>query len=105
MNKFKRISVKEAEELIQKEDVTIVDIRDRDSYLNGHINNSIHLTGNNAEDFLATLDREKPLIIYCYHGKSSQNAVQFFAEKGVAAVYSIDGGFEAWRVKDVLSSP
>ena len=86
---------------MQKHDVTIIDIRDYNSYLGGHISDSIHVTGDKAEAFMATADRNKPLIIYCYHGNSSQDAARYFSEKGFSTVYSMDGGFEAWRVKDL----
>ena len=52
-----------------------------------------------SDEFLATADREKPLIVYCYHGHSSQGAADYFSEQGFAEVYSIDGGFVAWSSK------
>jgi len=101
MNKFKRISVKEVEKLMQQKNVTIVDIRDRQSHLNSNIINSKHVTSESAANLITTIDRKKPLIIYCYHGISSQDAAQYFSEQGFSEVYSMDGGFEAWRVKEL----
>jgi len=40
-----------------------------------------------------------PLIVYCYHGNSSKSAAHYFCENGFTQVYSMDGGFEAWRLK------
>jgi thiosulfate sulfurtransferase len=38
-----------------------------------------------------------PVIVCCYHGVSSQQAAQFLIHQGFENVYSMDGGFEAWR--------
>ncbi|MDE0931482.1 MAG: rhodanese-like domain-containing protein, partial [Halioglobus sp.] len=44
-------------------------------------------------------DRDQPLLIYCYHGNSSQGAADYFFNQGFEDVYSMDGGYEAWRLK------
>jgi len=38
-------------------------------------------------------------VVVCYHGNSSQQAAQFFAGEGFNDVYSMDGGFEAWKLQ------
>jgi thiosulfate sulfurtransferase len=40
---------------------------------------------------------DTPVIVCCYHGISSQQAAQFLIHQGFEEVYSLDGGFEAWR--------
>jgi thiosulfate sulfurtransferase len=49
--------------------------------------------------FLAAADRDQPLLVYCYHGNSSQGAADYFFNQGFEDVYSMDGGYEAWRLK------
>ena len=46
------------------------------------------------------MDKEKPLIVVCYHGNSSQGAAEFFASQGCREVYSLDGGFVEWQQGD-----
>ncbi|MBB3047394.1 thiosulfate sulfurtransferase [Litorivivens lipolytica] len=94
---FKRISVADAQNLLNEQTCTLADIRDGQSYAMSHVPGAAHLDGNSVEEFLKEANREQPLIIYCYHGNSSQSAAQYFAEQGFAEVYSIDGGFEVWR--------
>lgn len=94
---FTRISVTQAQELLGRQPCSLLDIRDGQSYSMGHAPEATHLDGNSVEDFLQNADREQALIIYCYHGNSSQSAAQYFAEQGFSEVYSVDGGFEAWR--------
>jgi thiosulfate sulfurtransferase len=97
MDTFTRISVQKAHELMRSGNVTIVDIRDAGSFSQGHIAQAKALDDNNIKDFLQETDREVPLICYCYHGISSQQAASFFSNQGFKQVYSIDGGWEEWK--------
>jgi len=56
----------------------------------------LFVNGDNIDDFIAKTDKDTTVIVYCYHGNSSQNAAQFIAEQGFPKVYSMDGGFELW---------
>jgi thiosulfate sulfurtransferase len=91
---FKRISCDRAREIIKSiPNLTIVDIRDRESFELNHIPGSIHLDNQNIEMFLNNTKKDLPMLIYCYHGNSSQGAAKYFVENGFKDVYSMDGGF------------
>ncbi len=94
---FKRISTVEAHELIEEKAAQVVDIRDPQSYGLGHIVQALNLTNDNLEQFISETEKQKPVIVVCYHGNSSQQAAQFLAGQGFTDVYSMDGGFEAWK--------
>ncbi len=96
MTRFERISVEKARNIIASDNVAIVDIRDRASFNNGHIENALFLDNDNIDDFITKTNKDTTIIVYCYHGNSSQNAAQFIAEQGFPSVYSMDGGFEQW---------
>ena len=96
---YKRISIDEAKALIDNGGVTVADVRDVHAYRAGRIENAIHLQQDTIEEFLAVAEKSQPLIIYCYHGHSSQGAANYFAGLGFEEVYSVDGGYEAWRLK------
>ena len=92
--KFKRISVEKAKTLIEREpSLTIADIRDRESFERSNIPSSVHLTNHSVNSFLQTASKENPLLIYCYHGNSSQQAAAYFVGEGFKDVYSMDGGY------------
>jgi len=98
MDNFTRISVQKAYEMISTGNaLTIVDIRDAHSFAQGHVPNAKMLNNENMKDFLQVTDKETPLICYCYHGFSSQQAALFLADQGFKKVYSIDGGWEELR--------
>ncbi|MFT4615176.1 MAG: thiosulfate sulfurtransferase [Bacteroidia bacterium] len=95
---FKRISVDEAKALIAAQDVTVIDVRDAGSFEASSITGATHVADHNLQDFVSLTDKEKPLVIYCFHGNSSQGAADYFDGQGFAEVYSMDGGYEAWRI-------
>ncbi len=94
---FKQISVQDAKEKISQQGTILIDIRDPDSYQTSHINEAFHLTNENIQEFIQNADLGKPVIVYCYHGNSSQSAAQFLSEQGFEEVYSMMGGFAAWQ--------
>ena len=97
MNSVNEIGVQKVKEMGEKGSATIIDIRDTASFQSGHIPGAIHLSDDTIEQFLSNTDKEKPLIVYCYHGISSQGAAAYFFEKGFKEVSSMTGGFENWR--------
>lgn len=94
---YKRISVDEAKSIIKEKNAIVADIRDAGAYSQGHIKDSINVSDKNIDSFLKDTDKEKPLVVYCYKGFSSRDAADYFAKNGFKEVYSMDGGFDAWK--------
>jgi len=94
---FHRIDVNEAQTIMDKGGALVLDVRDADSYHRGHIEGSQLATKESFQGFVSTAPKDKPLIICCYHGNSSQAYAKYFVEQGFGDVYSLDGGFEAWE--------
>jgi thiosulfate sulfurtransferase len=76
----------------------IVDIRDINSFNQGHIKDAIHLSNESLADFLRTTDPDVATVVCCYHGHSSQQAAQYLVSQDFTDVYSLDGGFSAWQL-------
>ncbi|NVJ49657.1 MAG: thiosulfate sulfurtransferase GlpE [Gammaproteobacteria bacterium] len=100
---FKRISIATAQEMLQSA-ATVADIRDPAAFANGHIAGAVNLNNENLADFIATAPTDIPLLVFCYHGNSSQPAAQYLAEQGFQEVYSVDGGMAAWQLQYPVSS-
>lgn len=98
MQAFKHINMASAKALIDEGQPQFVDIRDAMSYQAGHITGAQRVDNNNLTNFIAQADKESALIVCCYHGNSSQGAAQYFAEQGFSDVYSLDGGYEMWKL-------
>ncbi len=93
---YQRISPEQALALRERE-AQWVDIRDEASFAAGHIPECVHLDNTNLARYLIEADHDRPLIVVCYHGNSSQQAAAYLAEQGFDEVYSLDGGFTLWQ--------
>ena len=96
MASINEIDVQKVKEMGENGSATIVDIRDSASFQSGHIPNALHLSDDTVQEFISDTDKEKPLVVYCYHGISSQGAAAYFTEQGFKEVSSMIGGFEGW---------
>lgn len=74
---------------------SLFDTRDAQSFARGRIASARHLPAREVRTVAAKLSREQPVLIYCYHGHSSQSFAERFAGYGFREVYSVDGGFPA----------
>ena len=90
---FRIITAREASDLINNNNVTLLDIRDEESFSQGHIPNAINLSNNNIDEFINNSDHEHNILIYCYKGISSQSVAQHFCDLGYKNIFSLEGGF------------
>ncbi|CCE06184.1 putative thiosulfate sulfurtransferase; Rhodanese-like domain/ankyrin repeat domain protein [Bradyrhizobium sp. STM 3843] len=80
------------------------DVRDAASFAQAHIIGAQHLTQRNLSQLITATNRRTPILIYCYHGNASQEYAQTFSDFGFTEVYSLDGGYEAWRLHTPAST-
>jgi thiosulfate sulfurtransferase len=93
---IKHIDVSGLKEMLAEGKVIIADIRDDLSYETAHIEGSIQLGDRNLQEFLADASESIPVVVVCYHGRSSQTVAGFLVEQGYTDVYSLDGGYTDW---------
>ena len=77
---FRCISAEEAKQILDNDNLTIIDIRDQNSFSNGHIENAIHVEDLNIDSFISNKNKSESILIYCYHGNSSKSAANFFRQ-------------------------
>ena len=83
--------------LIQEDDVMVLDCRDLKDYRIEHVVNAMHLHEGLRESLLKKGDKMKKMIIYCYYGHASEHMAEMFADFGFKNIYSLAGGFAAWK--------
>lgn len=98
-NSFKHMSVSDLQSVMEDKSHVVVDIRDTNSFANGHIVEAINLTNESLPDFLREADLDAPVVVCCYHGISSQQAAEFLISQDFTDVYSLDGGFTQWQTQ------
>jgi thiosulfate sulfurtransferase len=102
--KWSRIAPEAASVLIAERQPAIVDVRDPQSFRTGHLPGALLLDNQSVQTFIEDTDKATPVLVYCYHGNSSQGASAWLAEKGFTEVYSLDGGFEVWKLQYEVES-
>lgn len=96
MDTFEEVDVEQAKSMIDQGSVTVVDVRGREHYEQGHIQGAVLVDDENIEDFVGSTDKKKPILCYCFMGFSSQKAAQYFIDNGFEKAYSMTGGFTQW---------
>lgn len=103
MDEAKQIDVVRAQELLVKGAI-FADIRDPASYEAAHIPGAWYLNDANVEAFVEKSDKSKPVVVYCYHGNTSQGGAAYLMDHGFREVYSLIGGFERWRQTEKIET-
>ena len=93
---YECIDIQQAKSLIDNEAAIVVDIRDSQSYQEGHITDAIHVDSSNITEFIESGDKKRPLIVCCYHGNMSKSAAEHFFSMGFERSYSLNGGYGTW---------
>lgn len=107
--KITQLSSKELNHILREGNPTLLDVRTRGEYANGHLNGAGQLNYY-AFDFrkkLLLLPKDKPLYLYCNTGYRSQKAAQFLADNGYDQVYNLQYGIMEWDILDlpVITEP
>lgn len=88
-----------SEKLAKTKDAQLVDVRTPAEFQNGHLKNAMNIDWK-ADDFAdkaTTLDKDKPVFVYCMSGPRSSAAAEKLQEMGFKNVYEMQGGMMKWR--------
>jgi thioredoxin 1 len=94
------ISADEFDNLLkQTADAQVLDVRTAGEFTGGHLKNAINIDVNSAdfEQQITTLDKTKPVFVYCLAGSRSASAAKYMRAQGFATVYEMSGGILKWN--------
>lgn len=79
--------------------LTVVDVRERDEFVQGHLPNAVFIPRGYLELQIEQHqpDRHAPVVLYCAGGVRSALAARNLHEMGYEQVYSLIGGFNGWK--------
>ena len=107
--KIQTLSPVEAKNLIEKKEITLIDIRDiRELWKEGTIENSKHIPRGMLEFWLDPessyykankIQNIKKMVLFCALGLRSALATKSLVEMGFKNVAHIEGGFDALKKK------
>ena len=99
---IKLVTVEEFKELDALRDVQLLDIRTPEEYKSGYIEgyrNMDYLSDTFKEE-METLDKSKPIVIYCRSGGRSGRCANLMLEIGFKEIYDLEGGIIQWKAEN-----
>jgi len=89
------VGVAAAVQLVNRSQGVLVDVRPPEQYKTGTIAQARNLHGEQLATKLASLPKNKPLIVFCGQGNESAKIAAQLRKQGLDAV-NLDGGLRAW---------
>ncbi len=92
------ISVADMEEALKVDDVQLIDVRTVREFSKGHLENAKNIVyqGANWDEQVASLDKDKPVYVYCAKGGRSAKCAALLEEAGFKKVFDLEGGITQW---------
>ena len=96
---YHKISAEETHEMMASQEVVVVDVRTREEYESGHIENAVLVPNESIGSEMpeALPDKEATLLVYCRSGRRSKDAAQKLLALGYQSVYDFGGVILALR--------
>jgi len=93
------MSADDVQRRLAKPGATLLDVREKDEYRDGHLDGAISLPRGFLEMRVEETvpDKATPIIAYCAGGTRSLIAARTLKEMGYTDVVSMTGGFTAWK--------
>lgn len=97
-NKGKYVNAQQLHELLQKEEVIMVDMRNHYEYEVGHFKNAIEVPSDTFKQQLPMAvemlqdKKDKPIVMYCTGGIRCEKASAYMLHHGFKNVFHIEGG-------------
>jgi rhodanese-related sulfurtransferase len=95
---FETIKTNDITKYIGKANVLIIDLRDREEYMTGHIPTAVNIPYEELEEKKFNLQRNNLLIFYCERGNISLLAARDLMKDGYN-IKSLYGGLRAYHGK------
>ena len=88
-----------AETMKKTPNALLVDVRTPDEFSKGHLVNAknIDWNGSTFDKEISSIDKSKPVFVYCLSGGRSGQAASKMRADGFTLVYELDGGIMKWR--------
>jgi rhodanese-related sulfurtransferase len=86
-------------EAIQGQNVVLIDVRTPEEFAQGAIKGAVNINYFDQKVFIkqiSTLDKNKPVYLYCRSGNRSMKAARQLESLGFDKVYDLAGGYMAW---------
>lgn len=95
-----------SEKLAATPNAQLIDVRTPSEFAADHLDNAknINWMGTDFTSKVATLDKSKPVFVYCKSGGRSESAAEKLEQLGFTTIYELQGGILKWDAAG-LSKP
>jgi len=92
------ITVSDMEEALIADDIQLIDVRTKAEFASGHIDDAKNIVyqGSDWDKQVASLDKDKPVYVYCAKGGRSAKCASKLEEAGFTKIFDLDGGVTKW---------
>ena len=101
-----RVSVTDAKKLLDEGGAVVVDVRNKDEYLSGHVKGALFIPVDQVLERIEELPKGKKLLFICAAGVRSGLAAEMAAAMGFQPdiLYNIEEGTPTWVAQDLPTS-
>jgi len=101
--KYKQVNVNEAVQVLNRDNVTVIDVRSESEIRNGVIKGAKAIPLTDISKHLVALEKHKehPFLVYCGSGNRSGPVCNTLAKNGFSEVYNLTGGLMAWTSENL----
>ncbi len=92
-----QVTAADLKEALAHDAVTLVDVRNRNEWTDGHIPGARHIPLGYLADRLGEIPRARPIVVQCASGVRSAIGASLLRARGVDRVANLTGGITAWR--------
>lgn len=90
--RFRQIPVSKVRELVENDEF-IIDVREKDEYDAGHLNNSVNIPLSELRNRIDEIPRDRTVYLHCRSSQRSYNAVMALQNLGFDNVVNISGSY------------
>jgi glyoxylase-like metal-dependent hydrolase (beta-lactamase superfamily II)/rhodanese-related sulfurtransferase len=107
IERIERLALELLPERIERDDVQVVDVRERSEWNDGHIPGSVHAPWHSIDRVPAGIDPKRPIAVVCGSGERAAVGASLVQSQGAAEViHVIDGGVPKWgRLGNPIDGP
>jgi rhodanese-related sulfurtransferase len=77
----------------------VLDVREPDEREAARIEPSVHIPMQEIPSRLSEFPRDRPLVVYCHHGRRSAMVAGYLEHAGFSDVSNLTGGIDAWSLR------
>jgi len=90
------IDIESYREHFHPDDHILVDVRELQEWIIGHIPGAVHIPLDELPDRLREVPTDKPVVVVCATGVRSLYGAQFLLQAGYTQVYNLTNGTIGW---------